>query len=645
MLGMSMADKVVDSELFLAGRERQVEGEILGRQDGDARKLFPTYTHASPAATGEVSINGKVLQLWTFSQLETLNQSALRKRALAIRDAIGEAACPSLPSGRCDDLTRWILQMQEQLTNEKPEQGRSGGYGTGHFVPRSFAQETKALASHKCSSVAEEVNACRDNYKDLKMQQNDFKEDPRLGIQTGRAGGEGKRHLFPKQNMVTHGVSAAEPQGIASLRPTPEGRRYIPTVDNLMEQKRENEARERALMAGGAAGPAPVNRPANHISEDHMAHFGCTNEDEPSLGGRRHANKPRDHFIGAGTWETTEAVHGKKYIDGYQKMDNHAGRQDTYRTTWRKVFLSMRKDGCQRTGLLHTKETTWVRARASQALALTRWLPSQLSLRVWIPPHAVVRDFLRSGKLLAMVVINVSSPRQVSETKHLRLLALHGHGGRHRQFCESIEEFLQSILASQEPSLAIECRCIAAPYPERRERHMWWRYDEGGSGDRPVDWAEMEKSLTKIAEELEGACPAYDGVLGFSQGAEMVHSIALLHHRGDPRFLGAFMPRFVVSFSGAVNPGHFESVGGMFLPRDFPAPYLGPQGTVDMPCLFIGDYATDGWYSSSRFESTTRLYSQACVLRHDQRHRLPKLSDTSAAQEVRRFLARFARQR
>ncbi|CAE7878021.1 Ovca2 [Symbiodinium necroappetens] len=344
MLGMSMADKVVDSELFLAGRERQVEGEILGRQDGDARKLFPTYTHASPAATGEVSINGKVLQLWTFSQLETLNQSALRKRALAIRDAIGEAACPSLPSGRCDDLTRWILQMQEQLTNEKPEQGRSGGYGTGHFVPRSFAQETKEMEQRQkvagdlptSRSVAEEVNACRDNYKDLKMQQNDFKEDPRLGIQTGRAGGEGKRHLFPKQNMVTHGVSAAEPQGIASLRPTPEGRRYIPTVDNLMEQKRENEARERALMAGGAAGPAPVNRPANHISEDHMAHFGCTNEDEPSLGGRRHANKPRDHFIGAGTWETTEAVHGKKYIDGYQKMDNHAGRQDTYRTSWRK---------------------------------------------------------------------------------------------------------------------------------------------------------------------------------------------------------------------------------------------------------------------------------------------------------------------
>ncbi|CAE7718280.1 Ovca2 [Symbiodinium sp. CCMP2456] len=337
MLGMSMADKVVDSELFLAGRERKVEGEILGRQDGDARKLFPTYTHASPAATGEVSINGKVLQLWTFSQLETLNQSALRKRALAIRDAIGEAACPPLPSGRCDDLTRWILQMQEQLTNEKPEQGRSGGYGTGHFVPRSFAQETKEMEQKQkvagdlptSRSMAEEVNASRDNYKDLKMQQNDFKEDPRLGIQTGRAGGEGKRHLFPKQNMVTHGVSSAEPQGIASLRPTPEGRRYIPTVDNLMEQKRENEARERALMAGGAAGPAPVNRRFQS----------CLQQDEPSLGGRRHANKPRVRLLVSavqGIRSLLEAVHGKKYIDGYQKMDNHAGRQDTYRTSWRK---------------------------------------------------------------------------------------------------------------------------------------------------------------------------------------------------------------------------------------------------------------------------------------------------------------------
>ena len=124
-----------------------------------------------------------------------------------------------------------------------------------------------------------------------------------------------------------------------------------------------------------------------------------------------------------------------------------------------------------------------------------------------------------------------------------------------------------------------------------------------------------------------------------------VHSIALLHHRGDPRFLGAFMPRFVVSFSGAVNPGHFESVGGWGLPRNVPAPYLGPRGTLTLPCLFIGDYSTDGWYSASRFDTTTLLYMQPLVLQHNQRHRLPKFSDTSSPQVVRRFLARFARQR
>lgn len=109
-----------------------------------------------------------------FCKRQTLNQSALRKRALAgasasldpsaygpeaIRDAVGEAKCPPLPSGRTDDLTRWILRMQapfscnldhyfklfsyifncliildpissfskESLTNQKAEKGRSGG--------------------------------------------------------------------------------------------------------------------------------------------------------------------------------------------------------------------------------------------------------------------------------------------------------------------------------------------------------------------------------------------------------------------------------------------------------------------------------------------------------------------------------------
>lgn len=335
--------KVVDSEIYLSGRERRTDGDIFGRQHGDAQKLFPTYTHAAPATVGEVTVNGKVLQLWNFSQLETLNQSALRKRALAIRDVVGEANCPSLPSGRTDDLTRWILRMQESLTNQKAEKGRSGGYGTGHFVPKTFAQETQEMEKMELQRqqnvateepLSQKSSPRKDNYKDLKMQQNEFKEDPKLGIQTGRPGGEGKKHIFPKQNMVD-GISTA-----ADYRAT-EGRRYIPTVDSLMEQKKENEARERALMEKGCDGPVPVNRPSNHISEDHMAYFGCPSSDEQPVRGdqRRHANIPKGHFVNLGHWESTEAVHGKKHLDNFQnktKLENHTGRHDKYESSWRK---------------------------------------------------------------------------------------------------------------------------------------------------------------------------------------------------------------------------------------------------------------------------------------------------------------------
>eukprot|EP00913_Durusdinium_trenchii_P009612 g9031.t1 len=154
------------------------------------------------------------------------------------------------------------------------------------------------------SQLSPKSSPRKDNYKDLKLQQNEFKEepslqsyrvsgfldvrrlakarcetvspgglgalqDPKMGIQTGRIGGEGKKHIFPKQNMVHNGVSTSE-----GMRNT-EGRRYIPTIDSLMEQKKENEAHERVLMERGCDGPAPVNRPSNHVSEDHMAYFGC----------------------------------------------------------------------------------------------------------------------------------------------------------------------------------------------------------------------------------------------------------------------------------------------------------------------------------------------------------------------------------
>eukprot|EP00930_Biecheleria_cincta_P100236 TRINITY_DN9186_c0_g1_i3.p2 TRINITY_DN9186_c0_g1~~TRINITY_DN9186_c0_g1_i3.p2 ORF type:complete len:355 (+),score=65.17 TRINITY_DN9186_c0_g1_i3:42-1106(+) len=335
--------KAVDSHHFLVGRERPVQGEIMGRKDGDAQRLFPRFTHASAAATDEVEINGRALKLWSFSQLETLNSSALRQRAMAIKDILPEGECPPLPSGHCQDLVRWILHMQEQMTGAATQEGRSGGYGNGHFVPPSFAQDTKErpVASRQ-SNPAETIpfrakpDAQRDHYRDLKLQQNEFKEAKELGIQSGREGGEGRRHIFPKQNMVCAGMSAAEPAGIQTLKDTPEGRRYIPAQDNIRDNMEVAWQQPPAIRTA-------VGGPAHHVGESHLdrGDLGCINNEETPIGGerRRHANIPEDHFVGQATFEVKEGIHGRRYLDGFQKAalsSSHAGTQGEYKSNWKK---------------------------------------------------------------------------------------------------------------------------------------------------------------------------------------------------------------------------------------------------------------------------------------------------------------------
>ncbi|CAJ1358005.1 unnamed protein product [Effrenium voratum] len=170
---------------------------------------------------------------------------------------------------------------------------------------------------------------------------------------------------------------------------------------------------------------------------------------------------------------------------------------------------------------------------------------------------------------------------------------------------------------------------------------------KAGGPKMPGDWAEMELATNKLAEELWRAREAqqpYDGVLGFSQGAEMVHTLALLKHAEDVRFAqdGVF-PRFLVSLSGAVNPGHFEWPSGNGPPPEVQGPTFGPQrGTMMTPCLFVGDYHSDNWYPSSRFSGTQDLYADKLVVPHAQRHAVPQL-DPQAVSQVQRFLLRFAR--
>eukprot|EP00927_Polykrikos_kofoidii_P062515 TRINITY_DN57327_c0_g1_i1.p1 TRINITY_DN57327_c0_g1~~TRINITY_DN57327_c0_g1_i1.p1 ORF type:complete len:272 (-),score=41.20 TRINITY_DN57327_c0_g1_i1:63-800(-) len=230
--------------------------------------------------------------------------------------------------------------------------------------------------------------------------------------------------------------------------------------------------------------------------------------------------------------------------------------------------------------------------------------------------------------------LNAESPRP------LRLLCLHGHGGYAARTCGKLADMFKSVQSN------VECQCIEAPFAEpsrRKEGRQWWRYNDGGEGDLPEDWAEMEVATTRVAEALQAEAP-FDGVLGFSQGAEMVHTLALLAHRSDPRIHGKHAPRFLVSLSGAVNPDHFEVPGGGGPPPGIPGPRTEPRdGELRTPCLFLADFKSDNWYPRKRFDDTLRLYRDATVVSHSSGHSIPSSVEPEAASSIRSFLARFMR--
>lgn len=231
----------------------------------------------------------------------------------------------------------------------------------------------------------------------------------------------------------------------------------------------------------------------------------------------------------------------------------------------------------------------------------------------------------------------------------LRMLCLHGHTDYGRRMCDLVERDFLSVLRSKTAAagdalpIDAQCRCVDAPFIEttyHAEGRQWWRYDSDQKGDRPEDWAEMEVAASRIAKEINEASPAYDGVLGMSQGAEMVHTFATLASRGDARVDHGQMPKFLVSLSGAVNPGHFEEVGGHRPPASSTIGWPS-AGELSIPCLFAADFANDGWYSNDRLRETLALYADQTVIDHDQGHRMQALLDDTALGAARSFFRRF----
>jgi hypothetical protein len=244
----------------------RADDRLLGGNEDDHERLFPKYTTAQAAATGEVTVNGKTLKIWEFSQLETLKPAVLRQRVMAIRDAVGQDSCPPMPSAQAQDMVRWILHMQAELTNVEPQVKRNAMQGSGPSP--SFLQESqnRPIQKERAASPSAQnlpfglrkdvptMDATRDHYDDLLQRKNEFAEVQPRGIATMRVGGEGRRHITPKDNMLNEGVSSAYPAGIETLKSQGEGRKYLTCQDHLMEQQKEQEAMQRGV-------PPAANRP------------------------------------------------------------------------------------------------------------------------------------------------------------------------------------------------------------------------------------------------------------------------------------------------------------------------------------------------------------------------------------------------
>jgi len=336
--------------------------QLLGRGENDHERLFPKYTTAQAASTGEVIINGKTLKIWEFSQLETLKPAVMRQRAMEIRDAVGEASCPPMPSIQMHDMIQWILHMQSELVGEDVKCRRNAMQGSG--PPPSFLQEcqgrpilkerphspsAKPLPFGLRKPAPHGMEAVRDHYGELLERKCEFKEVQQRGIATMRVGGEGRRHIFAADHMENEGVSKADPLGIESMREQGEGRKYLQCKDHLFLQQKELEAQERGV-------PLAVSRPRQGVEATSTRNGGYNmnrilHQDEQNnpvnrepiserpIGGERKKHLlPEDHMLNNGTADAVEGTvgHGRKHIDNFAGRTQMSGSQNGYRSTWKQ---------------------------------------------------------------------------------------------------------------------------------------------------------------------------------------------------------------------------------------------------------------------------------------------------------------------
>eukprot|EP00747_Dinoflagellata_sp_TGD_P024047 gnl/TRDRNA2_/TRDRNA2_130274_c0_seq3.p1 gnl/TRDRNA2_/TRDRNA2_130274_c0~~gnl/TRDRNA2_/TRDRNA2_130274_c0_seq3.p1 ORF type:complete len:373 (-),score=51.61 gnl/TRDRNA2_/TRDRNA2_130274_c0_seq3:97-1152(-) len=333
------------------------EERLLGQTEGDANMVFPKFTSATAVSPSDVTVNGKVVKIWNFAQLENLSVLILRQRAATIRDAVGEQGCPPMPSMQRNDVIRWILHMQSELTQAKNITGRME-----HGVPSSFQQEidenpilpsrpTPKAAGQPAPFGPRKVNqghgssptviADKDSLKGVFDEEAvreanardtyEYQNDPSGKKQT-------RSEMLSKHQMLSFGVSDAGVQGIQTMKPNGEGRRVIPCKNNMAEIF--SEAPKSGYPIYGIQSGRPGGEGRVYIAKgDQMACMGMgAPEKEPHIGGeRRKHNTPEGHMVTTGTSEETQVGHGRRYVDHFKGPGHgHRGEESGYNQSWKK---------------------------------------------------------------------------------------------------------------------------------------------------------------------------------------------------------------------------------------------------------------------------------------------------------------------
>jgi len=102
------------------------------------------------AQVATLDFNGKTVNLWTQGQLENLNATVLRSRALDLRDMIDHNQVPRMPR-HPEQVIQWIISVQNALPQLREN---SQQFGQDNYAPPQADRRYDESSSVRSSPYA-----------------------------------------------------------------------------------------------------------------------------------------------------------------------------------------------------------------------------------------------------------------------------------------------------------------------------------------------------------------------------------------------------------------------------------------------------------------------------------------------------------